>query len=161
MDAAPGNHGLTVEGAAWGGYAVPWKGSRKTERVAMVQLADANLVLFMGASLALIATPGQDNHYILTRGVAQGRPAALVFAWGGARRAPCPHRLRRGRALRGTRKFRAGLLRGQVGGRGLPGLPGREDAPRPREALAIPEGDGEEEGWAFGGSSGRASSPTS
>ena len=45
-------------------------------------MLDANLVLFAGASLALIATPGQDNVYILTRGVAQGRRAALVSAWG-------------------------------------------------------------------------------
>ena len=48
----------------------------------MEGLADANLALFLAASLALIATPGQDNLYILTRGVAQGRPAALVSAWG-------------------------------------------------------------------------------
>jgi len=47
-----------------------------------VDLLDANLALFVAASLALIATPGQDNIYILTRGVAQGRPAALVSAWG-------------------------------------------------------------------------------
>lgn len=45
-------------------------------------LLDANLALFIGASLALIATPGQDNIYILTRGIAQGRHAALVSAWG-------------------------------------------------------------------------------
>ncbi len=38
--------------------------------------------MFIAASLALIATPGQDNIYILTRGIAQGRPAALVSAWG-------------------------------------------------------------------------------
>ena len=43
---------------------------------------DANLVFFVAASLALIATPGQDNVYILTRGIAQGRTAALVSAWG-------------------------------------------------------------------------------
>ena len=47
-----------------------------------MNLLDANLALFFAASLALIATPGQDNIYILTRGVAQGRPAALVSAWG-------------------------------------------------------------------------------
>lgn len=41
-----------------------------------------SLILFLTASLALIATPGQDNIYILTRGVAQGRKAALVSAWG-------------------------------------------------------------------------------
>ncbi len=33
-------------------------------------------------SWALIATPGQDNIYIITRGIAQGRKAALVSAWG-------------------------------------------------------------------------------
>jgi threonine/homoserine/homoserine lactone efflux protein len=43
---------------------------------------DPNLALFVAASLALIATPGQDNIYILTRGIAQGRLAALVSAWG-------------------------------------------------------------------------------
>lgn len=42
----------------------------------------ANLLLFLTASLALIATPGQDNLYVLTRGVAQGRWAALVSSWG-------------------------------------------------------------------------------
>ncbi len=47
-----------------------------------MDLLDANLALFVTASLALIATPGQDNIYILTRGIAQGRPAALVSAWG-------------------------------------------------------------------------------
>ncbi len=47
-----------------------------------MDLLDANLALFVAASLALIATPGQDNIYILTRGIAQGRPAALVSAWG-------------------------------------------------------------------------------
>ncbi len=45
-------------------------------------LPETNLVLFLIASLALIATPGQDNIYILTRGIAQGRRAALVSAWG-------------------------------------------------------------------------------
>ena len=45
-------------------------------------IVDANLIRFVTASLALIATPGQDNIYVLTRGVAQGRRAALVSAWG-------------------------------------------------------------------------------
>lgn len=47
-----------------------------------MSFADVDLILFVAASLALIATPGQDNIYILTRGVAQGRRAALVSAWG-------------------------------------------------------------------------------
>ncbi len=47
-----------------------------------MDLFSANLALFFAASLALIATPGQDNIYILTRGIAQGRSAALVSAWG-------------------------------------------------------------------------------
>lgn len=42
----------------------------------------ANLTLFLTASLALISTPGQDNLYVLTRGIAQGRRAALVSSWG-------------------------------------------------------------------------------
>lgn len=42
----------------------------------------ANLLLFLTASLALISTLGQDNLYVLTRGIAQGRWAALVSSWG-------------------------------------------------------------------------------
>ncbi len=45
-------------------------------------MPDANVALFVVASLALIATPGQDNIYIITRGIAQGRKSALVSAWG-------------------------------------------------------------------------------
>lgn len=45
-------------------------------------LSGANLPLFIGASLALILTPGQDNLYVMTRGIAQGRTAALVSSWG-------------------------------------------------------------------------------
>ncbi|CAN5229051.1 LysE family translocator [soil metagenome] len=45
-------------------------------------LQDVNLAFFLAASLALIATPGQDNIYIVTRGIARGRKAALVSAWG-------------------------------------------------------------------------------
>lgn len=45
-------------------------------------LPETDLLLFLTASLALIATPGQDNIYIVTRGIAQGRRAALVSAWG-------------------------------------------------------------------------------
>ncbi len=45
-------------------------------------MLDANIALFIAASLALIATPGQDNIYIVTRGITQGRAAALVSAWG-------------------------------------------------------------------------------
>lgn len=40
------------------------------------------LVLFSLASLALIFTPGPDIIYVLTRGVAQGRTAALAAALG-------------------------------------------------------------------------------
>ncbi|CAN5146997.1 LysE family translocator [soil metagenome] len=42
----------------------------------------SSLLLFLTAALALIATPGQDNLYVLTRGIAQGRRAALVSSWG-------------------------------------------------------------------------------
>ena len=47
-------------------------------------LGELNLVLFLTASLALIIAPGPDNILVLTRGVAQGRGAALVSAAGGA-----------------------------------------------------------------------------
>jgi threonine/homoserine/homoserine lactone efflux protein len=47
-----------------------------------MDLLNANLALFVSASLVLIVIPGQDNIYILTRGIAQGRRAALVSAWG-------------------------------------------------------------------------------
>jgi threonine/homoserine/homoserine lactone efflux protein len=38
--------------------------------------------LFLGASALFIAAPGPDVIYIIARGVAQGRGAALVSAWG-------------------------------------------------------------------------------
>lgn len=40
------------------------------------------MILFLAASLALIAAPGPDNILVLTRGIAQGRGAALVSAAG-------------------------------------------------------------------------------
>jgi threonine/homoserine/homoserine lactone efflux protein len=45
-------------------------------------LLDANIALFLGASLVVIVAPGPDNIYVLTRGVAQGREVALASAWG-------------------------------------------------------------------------------
>jgi threonine/homoserine/homoserine lactone efflux protein len=47
-----------------------------------IELLDANMALFVTASLALIVAPGPDNVYVLTRGVAQGREVALASAWG-------------------------------------------------------------------------------
>lgn len=43
-------------------------------------LGELNLVLFLTASLALIVAPGPDTILVLTRGIAQGRGAALVSA---------------------------------------------------------------------------------
>ncbi len=45
-------------------------------------LREMNLILFLTASLALIVAPGPDNILVLTRGIAQGRGAALVSAAG-------------------------------------------------------------------------------
>ena len=45
-------------------------------------LQETNIALYVVASLALIATPGPDMIYVVTRGVAQGRRAALVSACG-------------------------------------------------------------------------------
>lgn len=45
-------------------------------------MLDANIALFVAASLAVIVAPGPDNIYVLTRGVAQGRKVALASAWG-------------------------------------------------------------------------------
>ena len=45
-------------------------------------LADTNLVLFLTASLVVIVAPGPDNILVLTRGVSQGRKAAMVSAAG-------------------------------------------------------------------------------
>ena len=45
-------------------------------------MLDANIALFVTASLAVIVAPGPDNIYVLTRGVAQGREVALASAWG-------------------------------------------------------------------------------
>ncbi len=47
-----------------------------------MDLLDANIALFVAASLAVIAAPGPDNIYVITRGVAQGREVALASAWG-------------------------------------------------------------------------------
>jgi threonine/homoserine/homoserine lactone efflux protein len=43
---------------------------------------DANLLLFLTASLVVIVAPGPDNILVLTRGVTLGRRAALVSATG-------------------------------------------------------------------------------
>lgn len=43
---------------------------------------EANHLLFLTASLTVIVAPGPDNILVLTRGVAQGRGAALVSAAG-------------------------------------------------------------------------------
>ena len=45
-------------------------------------MSDTNIALFVAASLTVIFAPGQDNVYLLTRGIAQGREVALVSAWG-------------------------------------------------------------------------------
>ena len=45
-------------------------------------LQETNRILFLTASLALIVAPGPDNILVLTRGIAQGRGAALVSAAG-------------------------------------------------------------------------------
>ncbi len=45
-------------------------------------MPDANITLFVAASLAVIIAPGPDNVYVLTRGLAQGREVALASAWG-------------------------------------------------------------------------------
>jgi len=47
-----------------------------------MELLDANIALFVAASLAVIVAPGPDNIYVLTRAVAQGREVALASAWG-------------------------------------------------------------------------------
>ncbi len=44
--------------------------------------SDANFLLFLAASVALILAPGPDNILVLTRGVTLGRRAALVSAAG-------------------------------------------------------------------------------
>jgi threonine/homoserine/homoserine lactone efflux protein len=43
---------------------------------------ETNPLLFLRASALFIAAPGPDVIYIVARGVAQGRKAALVSAWG-------------------------------------------------------------------------------
>ena len=43
-------------------------------------MLDANITLFVAASLVVIVTPGPDNIYVLTRGVAQGRKVAVASA---------------------------------------------------------------------------------
>ena len=45
-------------------------------------MGDANLILFLTASVVVILAPGPDNILVLTRGVTLGRKAALVSASG-------------------------------------------------------------------------------
>ena len=45
-------------------------------------MGDANLILFLTASVLVILAPGPDNILVLTRGVTLGRKAALVSAAG-------------------------------------------------------------------------------
>jgi len=40
------------------------------------------LLLFFGASMALTIAPGPDNIFVVTQGLARGRRAAIVTAWG-------------------------------------------------------------------------------
>jgi threonine/homoserine/homoserine lactone efflux protein len=49
-------------------------------REAETLLAETHIALFLTASVALIVATGPDNILVLTRGVAQGRGAALVSA---------------------------------------------------------------------------------
>jgi threonine/homoserine/homoserine lactone efflux protein len=51
-------------------------------RAGDMKVLDANIYLFVAASLAIIVAPGPDNVYVLTRGIAQGREVALASAWG-------------------------------------------------------------------------------
>ncbi len=45
-------------------------------------LGEINFVLFLMASLVVIVAPGPDNILVLTRGISQGRTAAMVSAAG-------------------------------------------------------------------------------
>jgi threonine/homoserine/homoserine lactone efflux protein len=47
-----------------------------------MEFLDANITVFVAASLAVIVAPGPDNIYVLTRGIAQGREVALASALG-------------------------------------------------------------------------------
>ena len=40
------------------------------------------LLLFFGASMALTIAPGPDNIFVVTQGLARGRRAAILTAWG-------------------------------------------------------------------------------
>ena len=42
----------------------------------------ATLLIFLGASVALTVAPGPDNIFVVTQGLARGRRAAVVTAWG-------------------------------------------------------------------------------
>ena len=45
-------------------------------------VTETNLLLFVGASLALLAVPGPDTIFVLTRGISGGRKVALASAAG-------------------------------------------------------------------------------
>jgi threonine/homoserine/homoserine lactone efflux protein len=42
----------------------------------------STIIIFIGASMALTIAPGPDNIFVVTQGIANGRRAALVTAWG-------------------------------------------------------------------------------
>src|SRR5688500_8079835 len=45
-------------------------------------VSGANLAVFLAASIVLIVTPGPDMLYVIARGIAQGRAAAVVASLG-------------------------------------------------------------------------------
>ena len=60
----------------------PWESVDLFDRLrkGSAVLQETNSLLFLAASLALIIAPGPDNILVLTRGIAQGRGAALLSA---------------------------------------------------------------------------------
>lgn len=45
-------------------------------------MTGTTLLLFLGASMALTIAPGPDNIFVVSQGLARGRRAAIVTAWG-------------------------------------------------------------------------------
>src|SRR3954451_17584919 len=91
----------------------------------------STLLLFAGASLALLAVPGPAVIYVVTRSLDQGRAAGIVSMLG-VETGTFAYALAAAAGLTADRRFRDRVHRRQVRGSGVPALPGRAEAARTR-----------------------------
>ena len=83
-------------------------------------MIDASWLVFVVASLVLIATPGQDMILVMSRSVAQGAAAGVVTAGRRQRRPRRPHGSGHARTRRDPADVRVAVRRAEARRRGLP-----------------------------------------